>query len=372
MGSDRTTMRAGSRGRRAGPLAAALLLALPAAGTVPLVGQAGPDGPPLDIRGLLRTGLRFEPGSSARNDGFEVFDARLGLEGEIGIVFDYDLEAEFDDRTDEFRLLDARLTVPFSPEANLSVGQFKAPFGRELLLPKGDIRFLERAQASRAIAPGRQVGVALHGSALESRLTYSGGVFNGNGRNLENDDDDFLFAARAQYNNVGPIEFYEDLVVQIGAGLAYSDDRRAGLDPALDGRVPTDPSSPVDFAAFHGERFLWGVDLHTSYRGMGLDAEYLRGSYDAEVLGPGADALVAEGGYVEAYWAAWGAIEPVVRYDGFDPALGGYRDFLILGVNVYPGFNASFGIQYALALGDELPDRELADGQFILLTEVDF
>lgn len=352
--------------------AVGLLACLPATGSAPLAAQAGVGGPPLEIRGLLRTGLRFEPGSSPRSDGFEVFDARLGLAGEVGIVFDYDLQAEFDDATNELRLLDARLIVPFSPEVNLSIGQLKAPFGREFLLPKGDIRLLERAQASRAIVPGRQVGLALHGSLLEDRLTYSAGAFNGNGRNLENDDDDFLYAARVQYNNVGPIEFYEDLVIQVGGDLAYSDDRSARLDPALDGRVPGAPASPVDFGAFGGERFLWGLDLHTSYHGVGLDAEYLRGRYDADALGPDADALVAEGGYVEAYYSAWGAIEPVLRYDGLDPALGGYRDFLILGLNVYPGFHASFGLQYAIALGDELPDTELADGQFILLTEVDF
>lgn len=333
------------------------------------------EGPPLTLGGLLRAGLRLEPEDAPRADGFELFDARLNLGGEVGIIFDYFLEAEYADEDREFRLLDARLTLPFMPEANLSIGQFKAPFGQERLQDKGDIRFVERAQASEAVAPGRQVGLELWGGTLEDRLTYRGGVFNGNGRTLRNDDNNFLYAVRVQYNTVGPIEFYEDLVVQVGADLAFSEDSAVALDPGLDGSLPGQMVPPgVDFADFQGKRVLWGLDLHVTYRGWGLDGEFLRGVFDPDAFPAGSDDLVAEGGFVEGTYAFFGAAEAVLRYDGFDPALGPYRDFLVLGLNVYPGFHAKFGLQFAIGLKDDVPAaaNALADTQFSIMSQVDF
>lgn len=348
-------------------------------GAVPLTAQEA--GPPLTLGGLLRAGLRLEPEEAERGDGFEIFDARLSLEGEIGIVFDYFLQGAFEepavsvsgeDPPLRLELLDARLTLPFRPEANLSIGQFKAPFGGETLLPKAEIRFLERALASRAIAPDRQVGIEFHGETTEGRLAYRAGVFNGNGRALENDDDSFLYAARVQYNTVGPIEFYEDLVVQIGANLAFSSDGEVRLGPALDGMVEGGDELPagVDFAAWEGDRFLAGFDLHLSYRGWELNGEYLRA--DLDPAGDLADDLEAWGGYVEGVYGFQGAVEGTVRYDFLDPVTGPDRKFLILGLNLFPGFHAKFGLQYAVGVDGSPAAPEIADDQFILLAQVSF
>lgn len=349
-------------------------IALLAAAAVAAPAHAQTEGPPIEIGGLLQTGLRIEPAESGRADGFDLFEARVKLSGEVGIVFDYFAQAEYDPDAEVFRLLDARATLPILPEATLSLGLFRPPFGLEALTDKGALTFLDRAQASEAIAPGRQVGVALSGEALDQRLTYGAGLFNGNGRRLENDGGDFLFAGRAQFNSVGPIPFYEDLVVQVGASLAYSDDTSAELGRGLDEFTPGEPRRALE-TDFAGERLLWGVDAHASYHGWSLTAEYLRGDFD---LDPGADAgapaveLEGWGGYVEAGYRAWGAIEGVVRYDGFQPVAGEGRDYLLLGLNVYPGYYAKFGVQYALGLDDAPPSPFLADGQFRFVAQIDF
>lgn len=361
-------------------LAGAGMLAAGLAASPPLAAQAS--GPPLTIGGLLRTGIRFEPEDAGRRDGFEVFDARVSLEGEIGIVFDYFLEGAFEERKDplpdedaglEFELLDARLTLPIRSQVSLSVGQFKAPVGGETLLPKEDIRFLERAQASRAIAPGRQVGLELHGDVLEGRLTYRAGAFNGNGRSLENDDNSFLYAGRVQFNTVGPIEFYEDLVIQVGANLAFSTDSAVRLGPGLDGSLAGDDGVPppgVDLASWHGDRFLAGFDVHASYRGWRFDAEYLRAELDPAAAG--VEDLDAWGGYVEGAYGFFNALEAAVRYDHLDPVGGPDRQFLILGLNVFPGFHAKFGLQYAFGIDGSPEGAALADDQLVLLTQVAF
>ncbi|MGH7542070.1 MAG: porin [Gemmatimonadota bacterium] len=350
----------------------ALAIGLLASGLVPAPGL-GQEEAPIEIGGLLRTGLRLEPEGSGRNDGFAIFDARVRLAGEIGIVFEYFAQAEHDPDDEVFRLLDAEARLPIFPELNLSFGMFRPAFGLEALTDKGALTFVERAQASEAIAPGRQVGLQFGGEAADQRLTYGAGVFNGNGRRLENDGNDFLWAGRAQFNTVGPIPFYEDLVVQVGASIAYSEDTAAELGRGLDAFVPEAGRPPLE-TAFAGERLLWGLDLHASYRGWSLTGEYLRGDFDVD--DPGTDAapveLDAYGGYLEAGYRAWGAIEGVARYDGFRPVGGRGRDFLLLGINVYPGYYPKFAIQYALGLDDAPPSPFLADGQFLFVAQVDF
>lgn len=348
-------------------------IALLALGTSAGAVRAQEEAPPVEIGGLLQTGLRIEPGDAGREDGFDLFAARVALAGEVGIVFEYFSQLEFDPEREVFRLLDARADLPILPEATVSFGMFRPPFGLEALVDRGDLTFLDRAQATEAIAPGRQVGVAVTGEALDRRLAYGGGLFNGNGRRLENDGGDFLFAGRAQFNTVGPIPFYEDLVVQVGASLLWSEDTRAELGRGLDEFTPEEPRRALE-TEFAGERLLWGVDLHASYGGWSLTGEFLRGDFD---LAPadgetGEVPLEAYGGYLEAGYRAWGAIEGVVRYDGFRPVAGDARDYLLLGLNIYPGYYARFGFQYAIGLDDAAPSPFLADGQFQFVAQVDF
>lgn len=329
----------------------------------------------LDVGGLLRAGFRAEPKSSETPDGFDVFDVRLDLSGKIGIIFDYFVQVEYDEDEDDFRLLDARAGLPIRPEAEIGFGLFRPAFGLEALTDKGQLTFLERSQATEAIAPGRQVGVELSGEAADARLTYGVGVFNGNGRRLENDGSDYMFAGRVQYNTIGPVPFYDDLVLQVGGSVAYSEDTAAELGLGFEGTAPGE--EPIGLGdAFGGDRLLWAVDLHASYRGWSITAEYLRGDYDAELSPDESEpevSLDAYGGYVEAGHLFWGgAIEAVARYDGFSPAIGENRDFVLLGINIFPGQYAKFGLQYAIELHDSQPSPFLDGGQFLFVAQVDF
>lgn len=371
------------------PLAAllalgAMLLAPPA-----VHGQAGGgDGPDITIGGLLRTGLLTQPGSLDRTDGFRIHDARLRASGEIGIVFDYRVQAEWDTGADRFRLLDAELSLPITSELALELGQLKAPFGREMLQGKGEITFVERAQAVHLLAPGRQVGVRLSGRALDDRLSYSGGLFNGNGRRLENDNDVFLWAARASYNTVGAAEFYDELVVEVGADVGYSRDDGVDLATRLDRPVT---AGVVDLSDFSGDRLLLGADARAGWRGFFLRGEYLRA--ELELDGPVlvGDILledverVLEGGYLEGGYSFLGAIEGTVRWDRLDAGLlsvDGFltdrsdpfaaSDFLVVGINLFPGYHTRIGLQYAAGLGGTEVGAGLADGQFGVTAQVDF
>ena len=240
------------------------------------------------------------------------------------------------------------------------------------LQERGELTYLERSQASTAIAPGRQIGMQGGGEALDGRLTYGGGLFNGNGRTVENDGDNYMFTGRVQFNSIGTIAFYDDLVVQVGASLGYSSDTAAELGL---GSVTGDPAAvPELTTAFAGKRFFWGADFQATYRSWALTGEYLRADYelDAAIGGGGPIDTEAFGGYVELGYRAYGALEAVVRYDGFSPTLGDNRDFMVFGLNVYPGYYAKFGLQYAVGINDSPDAATLADGQFLFVVQVDF
>ena len=333
--------------------------------------EATESGEPPKLRiepiGLVRAGLRVEPDDSPRTTSFDLFDARLGVVGGFGSILEFIIHGGLETRAEEkdFEFLDVALAVTFMPELHFDVGLYKAPFSYEELLLKPDIKFASRAQAVNAIAPARQFGAGLSGSFLEERLEYGVGLFNGNGKSLQNDDNRFLYSGRVQFNNVGPVSFRDEFVVQIGGNAAFS--RDSAVDLSLMGGSP---ALEDELSAFRGDRFLWGVDLHSSYRGFFVDAEFLRAELDPAA--PADDEkLVAQGGYVQGgYGFLGGFVEGLVRYDRLDPIGGVDRDYLLIGANLYYLYHFRFELQYAIGLGDSPPSPELSDGQFIFFLQL--
>lgn len=344
--------------------------------------------PEFEIDGLLRTGLRLESSRYDGVSGFEIYDARLGLSGKVGIVFDYALRAEYQFEADAVRLLDVRLSVPLSNEVlRLDAGLLMSGFGREAMKSKDAIPLVERSQGSLALAPGRQVGAALRGVALEQRLKYWGGLYNGEGASFGNDDRRFLFASRVEYNSVGEVEFFEDFVYEFGVDLAIASD---SANPVLPVSRPAgdEEGSGVGipaYAEFTGNRFVWSADAGLRYRAWSFAGEYARAEYDPQ---GNADKVVSDAWYAEGVYSLWGAFDLLARYDSFKPAVGlgtepDRTQFLVFGFNVNPGFNAKFGMQYSVGIDGSLVgvsqaiDRTntgpgLADNQFLLNLQVAF
>lgn len=346
-------------------------LALPAS-------LAAQDGLPADLTptGLLRTGFEFGPQSAGRNDGFVIYDVRLGLSGKVGFVFDYVLATEYDRDEEEFDLLDAILSFPLGRSSvRIDIGGFRSPVSREATLDKAALPFVERSQAALALAPGRQVGLQVRGDAMDSRLIWAAGLFNGNGLRLENDDDSFLAAGRVAFNSVGEVEFFEDFVLEAGVSLATTKDGSQRVLPV-----------GLELVGYEGDRLIYGADARFAYRGWSLAGEYLRTEYDDA---PGIGDVHADGLTADLRYMLWGLFDIGARYDGFRPALaadGGApvrNEFLVLGLGLAPGLYARVGMQYAIGLdgasrGVQNPldgtntAPPLTDDQFMLFLQVAF
>ncbi|MDX1395530.1 MAG: porin [Gemmatimonadota bacterium] len=325
---------------------------------------------PLEFGGLFQTGFRADPDETGRTNGFEVFAARGLARGGVGLVFDYFVQAEYRTYDETFRLLDAYVTLPVIPELAVTLGLFRPEFGLEALLDRGELTFLERAQADLLIAPGRQVGVSAGGGAFDGRLTYGAGFFNGNGPSLQNDGDDYMFAGRVMYNSIGTIAFYDDFVIQVGGSIGYSSDTSAPLFGDLVSEPSFDP--PAAAIRYAGSRLLLGADVQASYRDFTLTGEYYGADYTPDPGGELPDDASAHGGYVEAGYRAYGVLELVTRWDAFKPAVGDDRQFLLFGLNVYPGVYTKIGVQYAVALEDAAPALPVAGDQFIVVAQLAF
>lgn len=63
---------------------------------------------------------------------------------------------------------------------NVTLGQFKTPYGYEQLLSDTKLPFTERSLPSDRLTLSRQIALMASGKFLENRLIYVTGVFNGN------------------------------------------------------------------------------------------------------------------------------------------------------------------------------------------------
>src|SRR3989441_8115006 len=151
-------------------------------------------------------------GQSALKDRFRLRRARINLTGDFAEQFDFKIEGDFEQsdgisssRTD-FSATDIFINWHQFPAAQIKIGQWKAPFGLEQTTPDTSLYTIERTLPTGAITPERQIGVQLLGKPFtnvwpdqKDLLTYYAGIFNGNGRNINNNDNNnFMYVGRLE------------------------------------------------------------------------------------------------------------------------------------------------------------------------------
>lgn len=154
-----------------------------------------------------------------------------------------------------FTLKDAYLSL--SPKGfSIFIGQKHVPFSREALNSSKYLQMIERSRTSE-FAPFRQMGVGIHGFALDKKLEYSAGLYNGavNSSSVSNlganilskvkiyhidagasgDNNKFLYAGRVDFHPFGFMKktqsYLEDLehsLLSLGINFISSDDSPSG------------------------------------------------------------------------------------------------------------------------------------------------
>lgn len=112
-------------------------------------------------------------------------------------------------------LLDAFGEFRWHRMLQVRLGLQRVPFGRQYALDLAGMHFRDRSPVTESFYPGRDIGLLVHGALVDSsrygRLSYQLGVFNGGSTRggFQDDNTDFLYAARVVYEPFGKLGTHE-------------------------------------------------------------------------------------------------------------------------------------------------------------------
>jgi phosphate-selective porin OprO and OprP len=229
-------------------------------------------------------------GQTALQDRFRLRRARINLTGDFAENFDFKVEGDFENsdglssnRT-AFEATDIFVNWHQFPEAQVKVGQWKAPFGLEQLTPDPSLIIIERSLPTGAITPERQIGVQLWGNPFtniwpdeKDLLTYYAGIFNGNGRNTTvNDNNNFMYVGRLESTLFKAKMWGQDSYLKLGADVLNSrDNKGTNISQTLNLLVNSDGSLSPFTLPGADERTAWSVDAWLKLGPFDLIGEYL-------------------------------------------------------------------------------------------------
>jgi phosphate-selective porin len=281
-------------------------------------------------------------GSTAIKDRFRLRRARINLTGDFAENFDFKIEGEFENsdgissnRTD-FSGTDIFVNWHQFAEANVKVGQWKAPFGLEQITPDPTLIIIERSLPTGAITPERQVGVQIWGKPFaniwpdqKDLLTYYAGIFNGNGRNVSvNDNNNFMYVGRLELMPFKGKIFGQDSSLKLGGDVLNSrDDKGTNISQSLNLLVNSDGSLSPFVLPGADERTAWSLDAWLNLGRFDLIGEYFEEYVDGRTVNgvpPGFTDFTTSGFYITgAYFLIPKKLQAAVRWEQLNPGQKG-------------------------------------------------
>src|SRR6266481_5952777 len=276
-------------------------------------------------------------GQTALKDRFRLRRARINLTGDFAEQFDFKIEGDFgqsdglnSSRT-AFSGTDIFVNWHQFPWAQIKAGQWKAPFGLEQLTPDTSLYTIERTLPTGAITPERQIGVQLWGKPLAviwpdhaDLLTYYAGIFNGNGRNItNNDNNNFMYVGRLESTLFKDV-FGKGSFLKLGADILNSrDDKGTNISQTLNLLVNTDGSLSPFTLPGADERTAWSVDAWLNIGPFDLIGEYFQEDVDGRTVAgvpPGFADFEPSGWYVQgSYFLIPKKVQAVVKWEALNP-----------------------------------------------------
>lgn len=202
------------------------------------------------------------------------------------------MKLQFDAGGQKFTLKDAYLKFNLKG-FNIFIGQMEVRFSREGLNSDNDLQMVERSRSS-GFAPYRQMGVGVQGFALDEKIEYGFGLYNGAVNNsavsnlgenrlgkvqiyhidagASSANNKFLYAGRIDYYPFGYmkrsqsyLQELEHLLLSLGVNFYSSDDSPSGgHDPGI---------------AQIKKTSAFGGDAAIKFKGFGGTFEYMRRNF---------------------------------------------------------------------------------------------
>ncbi len=281
-------------------------------------------------------------GETAVRDRFRIRRARINLTGDFAEQFDFKIEGDFGQgdglNLNRTALSGTDIFVNWHqfPEAQIKVGQWKAPFGLEQLTPDTTLLFAERSLPTGAITPDRQIGAQLWGKPFthlwpeqKDLLTYYAGIFNGNGRNVSvNDNESFMYVGRLELMPFKGKVFGQESFLKLGGDVLNSrDNAGTNISQSLNLLVNDDGSLSPFALPSAAERTAWSVDAWLKLGPFDLIGEFLqervrpRTVFGAE---PAFSKFTTDGFYVTgAYYLIPKKLQVAARWEHLNPGQKG-------------------------------------------------
>jgi len=295
-------------------------------------------------------------GQTALKDRFRLRRTRINLTGDFAENFDFKVEGDFENsdginsnRT-AFSGTDIFINWHQFAEANVKVGQWKAPFGLEQITPDPTLIIIERSLPTGAITPERQVGVQVWGKPFaniwpnqKDLLTYYAGIFNGNGRNVSiNDNNNFMYVGRLELLPWQGKLLGQTSSLKLGADVLNSrDDKGTNISQSLNLLVNSDGSLSPFTLPGADERTAWSVDAWFNLGPFDLIGEYLQEKVNGRTVAgvpPGFADFTTNGFYVTgAYYLIPKKLQAAVRWEQLNPGQKGNDGIhsITAGLNYY-------------------------------------
>ena len=282
-------------------------------------------------------------GQTALKDRFRLRRARINLTGDFAENFDFKVEGEFENsdgtspsnRTD-FSGTDIFVNWHQFPEANDQGWPMESAL-RVGATYSGSYPDHNRAQfPTGAITPERQVGAQLWGKpftniwpAQKDLLTYYAGIFNGNGRNVNvNDNNNFMYVGRLELLPWQGKLLGQNSSLKLGGDVLNSrDDKGTNISQSLNLLVNSDGSLSPFVLPGADERTAWSVDAWFNLGPFDLIGEYLQEKVDGRTVAgvpPGFADFTTNGFYVTAaYYLIPKKLQAAVRWEQLNPGQKG-------------------------------------------------
>ena len=266
--------------------------------------------------------------------GLDIARRRVGVEGRVHRVLDYQIEYELG--AHEWR--DVYVDYRQFNAAQLRAGLFKMPFGLDENTSATRLDFIYRTGISSRLAPGRDRGLSVHGRVLKNIVSYEAGLFASDGDNARPSNSTRVFGTRTFAGRVlaRPFRHARSPMsdVQIGGALTTS-----GVPlgfPAVRARTVFGTSFYNSNVWVKGRRQRTALEARWQLARLSLQSEYIRltderrgQSVEDADLSP----LIADGWYISGVYRVtpkryrYGRVELAARYEtlgfGSKSAAGG-------------------------------------------------
>jgi phosphate-selective porin OprO and OprP len=278
----------------------------------------------LDGEGKMQEDVHFAYGPVKDLDTWEFHRNRFGIKGYLTRQIEYEVEHEFTEHelsekditagiTPKSRWKDVNVNLTYVKNAQVQIGKFKVPFGLDQLTGVTHNDFIYRSLGANYLAPGRDVGVQVHGSFMKHGLEYATGVFAHDGDNAQSkkiQGGGTTFATRFNGTPFRRLSSSSIGAIDVGSAFTISALSDDSFRPnGLRGRTVMTQDTFYESVYVKGHRRRWEADIDWTSGRASARAEYTRVGDDRLQQGIGDQDLPdarARSWYVSGTWILTG------------------------------------------------------------------